>query len=726
MRNFFLLILLCISLTMMTAFDPQDKEYVTRIIEVEGDPHLIKKEIERNLPRLTVLTVYDTVFNGIAIKGKPEQLTKLSKIDAIVNQHPVQTYQTTSNDNLNQSVPFLLQGKYEQRTIPFTGEGVKVGVIDTGIDYTHPDLSGNYKGGFDVFDFDNDPMETIEENPTIHGTHVAGVIAANGDMKGIAPDAELYGYRALGPGGFGTSVHVIAAIEEAVKDGMDIINLSLGNAVNGPDWPTSVAVDKAVALGTVVVVAAGNTGPDDWTVGSPATAPKAITVGASTPPVQIPVLTDRFAGKSIPLIPMMGSNDWKLKKSYQLVYGGVGDQPLKNAKGKIVIMKRGKIPFTEKAELAEKSGAIALIVYNNEAGEFQGTIDDGSIGIPVVAVSKEEGEWLKQKSKSGSSEWLETEYIDIVDSLAPFSSRGPVTANWTIKPDILAPGVSINSTVPGGYQELQGTSMASPHIAGVAALIKEAHPEWTPQEIKTAILSTATPLKDKDGTLYSPTEQGMGKVNVEAAVKPALQINPSQLNFGRFNNSFPKKKIMVKIKNNEKSSQKVHFSLPKKKQGMRWELPKAFTLAPNQSKKVEIGLHVTPAFLEKGLHQGWIRMDTPDQTFNLPYLFMMETSDYPRAMGFEIATSTFDPTIYEYQFYLPEDADEVKVDLYNPDTLLYERKLFELSDQQQGVIEGELARRKLGEKGHYIAVITIQNESSHYSYGVPIDINEYP
>lgn len=169
-------------------------------------------------------------------------------------------------------------------------------MIDTGIDYTHPDLRKSYKGGYDLVDFDQDPMETTEEQgiPTLHGTHVAGIIAANGEMKGVAPEAELYGYRALGPGGTGTSVQVMAAIEQAVEDKMDIINLSLGNTINGPDWPTSIAVNRATEQGVTVVIANGNTGPDPWTVGSPATADSVIAVGASTPQIEHPYLYDRF------------------------------------------------------------------------------------------------------------------------------------------------------------------------------------------------------------------------------------------------------------------------------------------------------------------------------------------------------------------------------------------------------------------------------------------------
>jgi len=103
-------------------------------------------------------------------------------------------------------------------------------------------------------------METTKVGATLHGTHVAGIIAANGRMQGVAPEADIYAYRALGPGGQGTTEQVIEAIERAVEDGVDIINLSLGNSVNGPDWPTSEALDKAVELGVVAVTSNGNSG----------------------------------------------------------------------------------------------------------------------------------------------------------------------------------------------------------------------------------------------------------------------------------------------------------------------------------------------------------------------------------------------------------------------------------------------------------------------------------
>src|SRR5699024_12848392 len=114
---------------------------------------------------------------------------------------------------------------------------------DTGIDYNHPDLMANYAGGFDLIDPDDDTTETqkTEGRPTLHGTHVAGIIGANGDLRGVAPNAEIHAYRALGPGGSGTSVQVIAALEQAVEDGVDVINLSLGIGVNGTDYSSSIS-----------------------------------------------------------------------------------------------------------------------------------------------------------------------------------------------------------------------------------------------------------------------------------------------------------------------------------------------------------------------------------------------------------------------------------------------------------------------------------------------------
>ncbi|MGR5864785.1 S8 family peptidase [Bacillus cereus] len=162
-------------------------------------------------------------------------------------------------------------------TIPtnksLTGKGVKVAVIDSGIDVTHPDLKQNYVKGYDFLDND-----TVPEDRDGHGTHVAGIIAANGAMKGIAPDASILAYRVWG-GSRGGPQAIIKAIEQAIKDGAQIINLSLGENIDGTDTPLNQAIRKAINRNITVVVAAGNAGPTQWSIHSLASTPEAITVG---------------------------------------------------------------------------------------------------------------------------------------------------------------------------------------------------------------------------------------------------------------------------------------------------------------------------------------------------------------------------------------------------------------------------------------------------------------
>ena len=185
-----------------------------------------------------------------------------------------------------------------------------------------------YKGGRDLVDGDQDPMETRGQGDqsTIHGTHVAGIIAANGKMKGVAPGAEVIAYRALGPGGTGNTEQVLGAIEAAIEDKVDVLNLSLGNDVNGPDLPISIALNKAVESGIVAVTSNGNSGPAVWTVGSPGTAEKAISVGASTPPMIVPYMKVGLGSKKkmIQLMPMQGTTPWELHFTQELIDGGIG------------------------------------------------------------------------------------------------------------------------------------------------------------------------------------------------------------------------------------------------------------------------------------------------------------------------------------------------------------------------------------------------------------------
>ncbi|SEH45578.1 minor extracellular serine protease Vpr [Halobacillus karajensis] len=714
MRYLFLTLMTIFLLTGFSA--PEPNEEVTVIVELEEKPETFIEEVERRWPRLEVVASYDTIFNGAAIRGTAAELEKVARMDAVKNQYPVHKYEALQEEGMSFSTE-LIRKKFQH---PQTGKGVKVGIIDTGMDYNHPDLKQNFKGGYDTVDFDDDPMETKEEGATSHGTHVAGIIGADGEMKGMAPDSELYAYRALGPGGVGSSVQVIAAIEEAVEDGMDVINLSLGNDVNGPDWPTTHAVNKAIELGTVVVVAAGNSGPGGWTVGSPATSSEAITVGASALAQEAPFLKVAGERERIRIQTMAGSVPWDLTKKYPVRYVGKGDREWVNLQGKIALFERGGAPFSEKALMAYQKGAVAVLIYNNEEGAFQGGLDGVELPIPVASLSKEAGAWVKEKVVL-QNQWVETVKVTLGDQVAPFSSRGPVTTNWEIKPDILAPGVNIHSTIPGGYESLQGTSMAAPHIAGIAALMKEAHPEWTPSEIKQALTSTADLVSNSKGP-FPPTEQGAGFVNINEAIEPELLVEQSSLSFGKLEEKLFRKSLPLTVRNLTDKPMEITIEEPDRKKGESWTVPMTTEIPPEQTKDLKVELHVSSAFLEDGVHEGYLKVKAEENVFTVPYVYVKEESDYEIVSGFELNPMWQNDREASYRFHLAEPIDTLRVDLYRAGTLLSAGTLLELEDLDAGLIEGELDISEKNLEGSYLAIVSVETEDKESLYPFPIYI----
>ena len=696
-----------------TQANEQDMQSI--IIEVEGDPQVHKEYIETYHPFISVIASYEKLFNGLALQGTPDKLAKMESLEFIKSIHHVRKYKATTPSNADLGADFSNAViPSEINTTNYTGKGVKVGVIDTGIDYNHTDLTANYVAGYDLVDLDEDPMETTPEQgaPTQHGTHVAGIIAADGELTGVAPDAQIYAYRALGPGGSGTSVQVIAAMEQAVEDGVDIMNLSLGNAVNGPDFPTSMAVNRAVDMGISVVIANGNSGPEEWTVGSPATASKALSVGASSPPEKIPYLYESLLDKSIPLLSMAGSSPWDLEKSYPIVNADTET----NLTNKIALFIRNDTPFYDKAKKAEENGAVAAVIYNNVDGAFQGMIEnEHPITIPVAAISKQDGEWIKSQLQNPDFS-LETIHKKTASTIADFSSRGPVTINWDIKPDVLAPGTNILSTVPGGYQKLQGTSMAAPHVTGAIALIKEAHPDWSTEQISGALKTTSELIESEDGVPVEPIVQGMGKIQPEEAIDTETIIHEPLLSFGKIDSYKSNKVIEVTIENTAKEQQTYSFDIPKKQAGITWKLPKTFTIEKQGKVSIPIELNITAAQLEEGVHQGWLTLHRDGEEFHLPYLFVNKSADNPKAMGFEFSLKPFSEETYLYQLYVTDPAKKVEIDLYDPDTLMYKRKLLTIEDVKVGMNEGEMKKSDLGLPGHYNAHITIYLEDGSYEY----------
>ncbi|WP_078543427.1 S8 family serine peptidase [Litchfieldia alkalitelluris] len=676
---------------------------------------------------LTVTHIYKYVFEGFSVKGKRKDIKELKKDKGILHTSQVATYKAS----LDESVPFIggdaIRGYFDPDDQRLTGEGIKVGVIDTGIDYNHPDLKANYHGGYDIVDGDDDPMETkgSSRDQTIHGTHVAGIIAANGKIKGVAPGAEVIAYRALGPGGVGTSEQVIAAIDKAIEDKVDIINLSLGNNVNGPDWPTSLALNKATEKGIIAVTSSGNSGPEVWTVGSPGTSSKAISVGASTPPLKIPTISIGFEDKEIDVAEMQGSIPWNMDKDYPLVFAGLGYKKDFNEdmKGKIVLLERGTITFTEKALNAQSNGAKGVLIFNNVDGEFAGALEM-ALDIPVASLPKKEGLWLKKQLKK-RNKMVKTTYHHIQDTIASFSSRGPVTNTWEIKPDVVAPGVAIKSTAPKGYVELQGTSMAAPHVAGACALIKQAHPDWTPEQVKASLMNTAKLLENEKDELYKPYEQGAGRIQVIEAINAETLVYPSTLTFGMFEkeDNRTKKDLTITVDNQSMHDKHYSFNIPKNEKGFQWDIPTSFTLKPNEKRKVTISVDITPSVIGPGLKSGHIYLNEGHKKVHLPYMIVIEEPDYPRVMAFQFGSAE-DKDTFQYQLYLPRGAEEYGIALYDPDSLRFIAFLDWKRDVPRGLIERQISASKLGLKGVYKAIVFAKKSGKEDTIDSDILIDE--
>ncbi|MDQ1000191.1 minor extracellular serine protease Vpr [Neobacillus niacini] len=492
---------------------------------------------------------------------------------------------------------------------------------------------------------------------------------------------------------------MLAAIEQAIKDKVDIMNLSLGNDINGPDLPISLALNRAVDKGIVAIAASGNSGPNVWTVGSPGTASKAISVGASTPTIDVPYLLIEGMRNKLRIQPLEGSANWGLDRSYPIVDGGLGTAAeLKDVMGKVVLIKRGKITFTEKAKNAREAGAKAVIIYNNLSGGFMGNLEV-PMDLPVGSITKKDGELLKSKTNS----LARVEVTQEKDLLADFSSRGPVTDTWEVKPDIVAPGVAINSTIPGGYLSLQGTSMAAPHVAGACALIKQAHPEWTPDQIKAALMNTAKPL-EKNGKPYRTYEQGAGRIQVNEAVKATSLVSPSSLRFGKFESEGDNHKAFLHVENLSDVPVRYTFDIPKQADGLNWRFPLAFTLQPGGSRDVKLELEVNPVELKGKIHDGYLTIHAGANPIQIPYIYVLEEPNYPRVMGFDFKDGDQQGT-YRYEVYLPGGAEEFGIALFNPDDFRFVGFLDTNQNVKKGLVSKVISEDNLPPDGVYLAKV---------------------
>ena len=427
--------------------------------------------------------------------------------------------------------------------IGISGEGIKIGVIDTGVNFAHPDFVSDGKNsdllkGYDFVEMDNFPQDTNG-----HGTQVAGIISANGQLKGIAPEAEIFAYRVSEDGESVPSKLIVDAINRAILDDVDIINISLG--VNMTHNQIQKSVNEAIKNGIVVVAAAGNGGPDPNSIGSPGSNPNAITVGATYNNRESSMVsTLQIDGEHFQVLPMVGTQIISEPIIAEIEFGGFSrEQDLNgiDVNGKIILAERGGespdeiVYFSDKEKFAAMNGAKAIIVYNNLPGIYFGelihefTAEGYNPSIPSLSMTQEDGLEIKQMLSENIIG--EVNVFNHPDFIAMFSSRGPVSPFY-FKPDLVAPGVFVNTTSMNNFYNItSGTSYAAPHVSGAAALLLNKNPEFSPEQIKSILVTTSDVITDEYGQKFDFNTGGAGRLNVTSAYKSELILLPPNLTF---------------------------------------------------------------------------------------------------------------------------------------------------------------------------------------------------
>ncbi|MGQ7470070.1 S8 family serine peptidase [Streptococcus suis] len=523
--------------------------------------------------------------------GEEEKLAVADETTAISNQEEAKPQNIDSNTII--TVPKVWDSGYK-------GEGTVVAIIDSGLDVDHDvlhisDLStAKYKSEKEieaakeaagitygewfndkvVFGYNYVDVNTVlkEEDKRSHGMHVTSIATGNPTqpvagqlMYGVAPEAQVMFMRVFSDlkATTGAALYV-KAIEDAVKLGADSINLSLGGAngsVVNMNENVTAAIEAARRAGVSVVIAAGNDGtfgsghsnpsadyPDYGLVGAPSTARDAISVASyNNTTVGSKVINiiglennaDLNYGKSSFDNPEKSPVPFEIGKEYEYVYAGIGqasDFDGLDLTGKLALIKRGTITFSEKIANATAAGAVGVVIFNSRPGEANVSmqLDDTAIAIPSVFIPLEFGEALAANSyKIAFNNETDIRPNPEAGLLSDFSSWG-LSADGELKPDLAAPGGAIYAAInDNDYANMQGTSMASPHVAGAAVLVKQylqaTYPTKSPQEIealvKHLLMSTAKAHVNKETTAYtSPRQQGAGIIDTAAAISTGLYL----------------------------------------------------------------------------------------------------------------------------------------------------------------------------------------------------------
>ncbi|MGH3003356.1 MAG: S8 family serine peptidase, partial [Gaiellaceae bacterium] len=567
-------------------------------------------QVRAAIPRARIQEHFSILIDGFAVQLPARSLPTLLGLRSVDKIYPSLSYFATMDRG-----PSVIQATELESATGDKGQGMKIGVVDTGVDRTNPFLSPagySYPPGFPKGDTkDTTPKVIVArvfpgpvrdarsnkafDNTEPHGTHVAGIAAgdedtnapagpdhpATADLSGVAPKAWIGNYRVFTiPTPLGHEAdtpEIVEAFEAAVADGMNVINFSGGGPQTDPANDAMYeAVHNTALAGVVPVIAAGND-RDDFglgTAGSPGTAPDAITVAAvSNSHVFAPALDVVGGPPSLGAVPIQNAGGKRLPGGWATLdqtivdvssvmgtdgkpvethlcgsptdpNNGNGTLPKGSLKGAIALVSRGTCTFVSKAERAQNAGAIGIVLIDNRAGEA----NQIPIPLPIPAgmIADLDGAHLRAYAEANGGRATIRVSSDIRDIptnrsgvITSFSSAGPTDFGGLLKPDISAPGLDVLSSTPPAttgstFSVFAGTSMATPHVAGAAALLLQQHPSWSAWQVKSALMSTAAPAwGDTARTQEAPVLlEGAGLTDVLAGTDPKIFTDPQSLSFG--------------------------------------------------------------------------------------------------------------------------------------------------------------------------------------------------
>jgi subtilisin family serine protease len=682
------------------------REYVARLDAAQAHA---ATELRAAIPQARVQERFQIVLDAITVDLPESKLPRLLAMHAFTHVYPSLQY-TLADD----TSPSVIGAPTLEQSTGATGRGLKIAIVDDGIDQTNSffrPAGYSYPAGFPRGNTKYTTPKVIvarafpgpgsgaagklpvDPKTSFHGTHVAGIAAgvagttapassnhpAVSGLSGIAPQAYLGNYRVFTvPTPFGENVadtpEIIAAFESAVRDGMNVINFSGGGPETEPANDAMIPVVQNVSdAGVVPVIAAGNDRDQygNGSVGSPGTAPAAITVAAvSNTHVFAPALKVTAAGApaSVRAIPFQGELElpapaaWSTSPHTLVDVGTIkgtngqlvdrhlcgppgnlaspkGNLPSHSLTNAIALVQRGLCPFETKAEQAAAAGAVGIVFVDNREGEAN------PVPVPLLlpggTISNLDGADL-ESYMAGTGGRTQIEVGQTIQDLntgrsgvmTDFSSSGPTAFDHALKPDISAPGGQILSstlpnTDPSRFAVFDGTSMATPHVSGSAALLLQLHPTWSPAQVKSALMSTAAPAWGNTArTSEAPvTAEGGGLVWLPRAAQPLLFTQPASLSFEDVNalRGAAEKPLLLQV--SDAGGGDGLWSVTVEPQaataGASLSVPGDVSLAPGGETDISVVAHAS-AGATQGENYGFVVLSRGSDTRRIPYFFLVD------------------------------------------------------------------------------------------------------